>query len=430
MADMKLDATLADPRPALLGDDLDVLNTQLGNSVETLTARMTARDLYLNAEQPDRVKHLWRFTNPENLLPGSLAGAALCGLDETPEMVAPLAEAVASVDLWPGRAPVVQRASGDPVPGLEIKPLTTETVASGTPESSAMFRYLNEAAWNAGLVIDIAPNTEMSGPVVVRVHARGTVAVPRILVRVGQGASATIVEQHVGGSAGTSVISRTGIQAEAASHVRHVVLQTWEEGTCAHLSVHSSAHRDSDVLTVFASFGGARVKMELVTDLVGPGARSEMIGVALGGDKQRFDHHTMHRHVSGQSWSNIDFKSVGGGRCRSSYTGLIRIEKGARVTEAYQVNRNLLLSPKSHADAIPELEILNEEVSCSHGATVAPVDQDQLFYLESRGLDSDEALRLVVRGFLEKTLQSLPMALRATVEELMEAKLAGLKESS
>ncbi len=94
------------------------------------------------------------------------------------------------------------------------------------------------------------------------------------------------------------------------------------------------------------------------------------------------------------------------------------------------MNRNLLLSENSRADAIPELEILNEEVSCSHGATVAPVDPDQLFYLQSRGLDPDDAMRLVVRGFLEKTLQSIPEALRADVEMLVEGRLAHLREAT
>ncbi len=427
---MTREATLADPRPTLDGAALKALALRLDQSDMVLQTRTAALDLYRSAALPDRVKHLWRFSNPENLLPSGLAAADICGPSAAPELIDPVAEAVATVDLWPGRAPVVQRVSADPVPGLEVKPLTVETVAAGTPRSSALFRHLNEAAWNAGLVIEVAAGTVLPGPVVVRIHAGGSVVIPRILFKIGPQAEATLVEQHVGGSADAVVVSRTGVEAGAAANVRHVVLQTWEPGTKGHISVHSTADRDSDVLTAFATFGGERAKMELVTDLSGPGARSEMIGVALAGDGQRFDHHTRHRHVSGRTWSNIDFKTVGAGRSRGSYTGLIRIEEGARVTEAYQVNRNLLLSAKSRADAIPELEILNEEVSCSHGATVAPVDPDQLFYLESRGMDPHVALRLVVRGFLEKTLQSLPAVLRPAVEELMEARLAGLKENA
>ena len=155
-----------------------------------------------------------------------------------------------------------------------------------------------------------------------------------------------------------------------------------------------------------------------------------MIGVALGSGKQRCDLHTGHNHKAGNTWSNIDFKAVMGGQARSSYTGLIRIDENARVTEAFQTNRNLLLTPKAHADAIPELEILNEEVSCSHGATVAPVDPEQLFYLQSRGMSPDEAVGLVVRGFLENTLRSLPAALRPAVEQVVESRLEALEEDA
>jgi Fe-S cluster assembly protein SufD len=226
------------------------------------------------------------------------------------------------------------------------------------------------------------------------------------------------------------VISRSDVVAGTQSRVRHVLLQTWGAGTRGHLTVRSRVGRDADLLSVFATFGGQRVKVEMMTDLQGEGARSRMIGVALGGGDERFDHHTGHRHLAGRTWSDIDFKSVAADRARCSYTGLIRIEETARGSEAYQVNRNLLLSGNSHADAIPKLEILNEEVSCSHGATVAPVDQDQMFYLQSRGMSPGEALRLVVRGFLEKTLQGIPEGLRPEVEKLVESRLAGIGEAS
>ncbi len=117
-------------------------------------------------------------------------------------------------------------------------------------------------------------------------------------------------------------------------------------------------------------------------------------------------------------------------QARSTYTGLIRIDDAARHCEAYQVNRNLLLSSRARADAIPELEIHNQEVSCSHGATIAPVEEDQLFYLESRGLDRGEALGLVVGGFLENTLARLPDEVRTMVESFVGPRLATIREGT
>jgi len=433
LADSTTDTTLADPRPVLIGDDLIALCDRLQQVESARQARGEARTRYMETGLPDRVQHLWRFTNPEKLMPADLSAAALTGSGVVPEELPPVQDAAATVDLWPGSKPVVQLGDGLADGQLTVGPLDG-AMAAGTLDEmdapSALFRHLNAAGWNAGLQVDVTAGSVLSGPVVVRIHAQGPTVMPRILFRVGAGAEATFVEQHIDGGTGRAVVGRSDVVAGTAAHVRHIVLQTWTHGTTGHLTVQSRVGRDADLLSVFATFGGDRVKMEMMTDLQGEGGRSRMIGVALGSGDQHFDHHTRHRHLAGRTWSDIDFKSVGADRSRGSYTGLIRIEEGARFSEAYQVNRNLLLSKKSRADAIPELEILNEEVSCSHGATVAPVEEDQLFYLESRGLDSDQALRLVVRGFLEKTLQSIPEALRPGVEDLVEGRLAALREEA
>jgi Fe-S cluster assembly protein SufD len=433
LADLTTETTLADPRPVLAAADLTALCEQLAQVPAARQARQEALSRYFEAGFPDRVQHLWKFTNPEHLLPADLSSSALKGAGMVPEPLPEVADAAATVDLWPGWPPVVQLAGGLNEGALDVGPLDG-SMAAGTLDvagaPSALFRHLNAAAWNTGAQIDVAAGAVLPGPVVIRIHARGAALLPRILFRVGSGAEATLVEQHIDGGEGVTVISRSDVVAGTGARVRHVLLQTWAAGTRGHLTVQARAGRDSDVLSVFATFGGERVKMELTTDLQGQGARSRMVGVALGGENQRFDHHTRHHHLAGLTWSDIDFKSVAADRARSSYTGLIRIDESAPFSEAYQVNRNLLLSSNSRADAIPELEILNEEVSCSHGATVAPVDQDQLFYLESRGLDPDQALRLVVRGFLEKTLQSIPAALRPGVEELVAKRLDRLREES
>jgi Fe-S cluster assembly protein SufD len=321
--------------------------------------------------------------------------------------------------------------------GLVVKPLVEAEVelqaldarerAPDADPQEGLFQALNGAAWNTGLYVGVPPGTILTDPVHVVIDAAGPSALPRLVVDLGEGAQAVVVEEHTGGDAGSRVVASSELHAADGARLRHVLVQTWHEGVCGHLTARTRAGRDADALTVFASFGGERSKVELATDLAGEGARSEMIGVVMGAGRQRFDHHTRHRHLAGRTWSNIDFKAVADASARSSYTGLIRIEQDARGSEAYQENRNLLLSGSSRADSIPELEILNQDVSCSHGATVAPVDSEQIFYLQSRGLDPDEALRLVVRGFLEKTLSSLPADLRERLEGLVGARLAALQ---
>ena len=135
------------------------------------------------------------------------------------------------------------------------------------------------------------------------------------------------------------------------------------------------------------------------------------------------DHHTEHLHEAGKTHSNLDFKVALTGAARSAYTGMIRIARHAGGSEAYQENRNLLLSEDARAESIPELEILTDDVRCSHGATVAPLDDEQLFYLKSRGLPHSQAMRLIVYGFLDQTLQRLPEATRERIEALVAHRL-------
>jgi Fe-S cluster assembly protein SufD len=416
-------------RPALDAEALAALSARLGDDEAVAALRRAARTRYLSAADPDRVSHLWRFTNPEWLLPAGFE------LAETSAAPSPdLDGAVARVLLRAGAAPVVASSAAAESAGLVLRSLADcgEELAAlpAALETDGLFQHLNAAAWNTGLYVELPADARLDGPVHVVVDAGAGAVLPRLVVVAGAGSELVLVEEHAGGSPTARVVGGTELHAGANARLRHVLVQTWQEGVRGHLTARGRAGRDADLLSVFVSLGGDRSKLELTTELQGEGARSEMLGVALGGGAQRFDHHTRHRHVAGRTWSNIDFKAVADETSRSSYTGLIRIEETARDTEAFQENRNLLLGDHSRADTIPELEILNEDVSCSHGATVAPIDPEQLFYLESRGVDPDAAMRLVVRGFLDKTLSRLPEVLRETIEGLVADRLARLKRSA
>jgi Fe-S cluster assembly protein SufD len=160
--------------------------------------------------------------------------------------------------------------------------------------------------------------------------------------------------------------------------------------------------------------------------LDGPGARTNVRGFLYGEKRQHFDHHTVLDHRADHTFSDLDFKAVLADRSRSAYTGVIRIPEGAPYSEAYQENRNLLLSDHARAESIPELEISIDEVQCKHGATVGPVDSDQLFYLMSRGIPEIEAIREIVKGFFEPTLRALPEDLAGPMRRELEARLAQL----
>jgi Fe-S cluster assembly protein SufD len=377
---------------------------------------------------PDRVRHLWRYTDPRRLLPQDLDRLH----KSEPEL--------ASDDLsgWDrsGNGPVVvvhptgrlelnqaARACGLSLRGLGSDPADVTQLGSAVPPGHGLFEALNGSLWQGGLYVHLPSGLKLDQPLRIIVPAGGTVALPRLLVVAGAGAVATVVEEHLGGTAASQVVMVSEFLVGPKAQVRHVLLQRWQPGAVGHLTCRARLEQDAEYLAVFASFGGAVAKLDLGADLIGTGARSEMVGVTLAEGRQHFDLHTEHRHLARHTWSNLDFKVALTGRSRSVYTGLIRIAAEGAGSEAYQENRNLLLSPHCRAETIPELEILTNDVSCSHGATAAPVDPEQLFYLASRGIPAAAALGLVVQGFLADTLGRLPEPLQTEIAKLVATRL-------
>ncbi|MCP4573500.1 MAG: Fe-S cluster assembly protein SufD [bacterium] len=424
MADLELMASEGKP---VVGDmDVRRLSGELGESEAGTAWRLAALEAYRNEELPPRGVHLWRYTNPLNLLPREALPAAMPPRDL---QVAQLPDDQPAILLLPGRAPEMNGAAREA--GLTVSPLLTDSRDArrsglATPAESGYFASLNAAAFNAGVAIRVPAGARLEQPLRVIVPAFAETTLPRLLIDAGAGSELTVVEEHVDGREDHRVIGVTEILVGQNANVRHVLAESWDEGVCGWLSVRARVERDGRYLGASATLGGHRVKLELGADLAGPGARSELFGVVLGGDGQFLDHHTSHRHQVGDTWSDIHFKAVLTGKSRSSYTGLIRIEEGAARSEALQENRNLLLSDTARADSIPELEILTDDVSCSHGATAAPIDPEQVFYLQSRGLGREEAERLVVQGFLEPTLDMVPMAVRTRLDELVQDRLTHL----
>ncbi|MEZ4387575.1 MAG: Fe-S cluster assembly protein SufD [Candidatus Krumholzibacteriia bacterium] len=417
-------AVIPAPRTEFTDAALDAFSRRLGEDPAGAAWRRAAAAVNRTIGFPDRVRHLWRYTDPADLLPGR----ALLQATESPERTE--LPATPAVLLRPGHEPLVNAAAA--AVGVTAEALFGEAdhaqlVGRAVAADHGYFESLNAAAFDAGVVVRVPRDHVAAAPLRLVIAAvPGRDVLPRVLVAVGAGASVTVVEDHLGGGAGAVVVGVTEILVGANADVHHVLVQRWEDGTVGHLTVRARIERDGRYLGASAGFGGDVAKFDLGAILAGEGARSELVGVTLPDRRQHLDHHTMHRHLSGHTWSNIDFKAAVAGRARSSYTGLLRIEKDAPGSEAYQENRNLLLSEKARADTIPELEILTDDVSCSHGATAAPLDPEQLFYLQSRGIPADESLRLVVRGFVELTLRQVPEGLRADLEALVDARLERL----
>ena len=179
------------------------------------------------------------------------------------------------------------------------------------------------------------------------------------------------------------------------------------------------AHRDSTLDTLNVSLGGSVSRVDLNARLLGPGAHSDMLGVYFGDGDQHFDHNTSQDHVAPNAGSDLLYKGALDGSSRAVFRGIIRVHPGAQGTDAYQTNRNLLLSENARADSLPNLEIEADDVKCSHGASVSQLDSEALFYLLSRGMNRHQAERLVVVGFLGDVLSRLPLG--GVVEKVTKA---------
>ncbi len=425
-----VDAALAAraTKPEFTADEVQAHGRGLGENAAGLVWREAARAVYATLELPSRVRHLWKYTDPVDLLPPRSVLGATPVSDDDAQPDLPDGPAVL---LRPGQEPRLTAAavaSGVTVARLFAGEGNSCPLGSVVPPAHGFFEALNAVAFDASCLVRVPRNAQLVDPLRIIVPAAvGQTVVSRVLVDVAAGAQVTIVEEHSGGGKGSLTLGVTEIRVGPGANARHVLVQRWESGARGHLTVRARAERDATYLSATASFGGDIAKVDLGCELAGPGARSELVGVALAERRQHLDHHTAHRHTADHTWSNINFKAAVAGRARSSYTGLISIAKDAPTSEAYQENRNLLLSEHARADSIPELEILTDDVSCSHGATVAPIDPEQVFYLQSRGIPADEAMRLVVRGFVESTLRLVPVPLRDQLGAVVEARLAALQ---
>lgn len=267
--------------------------------------------------------------------------------------------------------------------------------------SLAKFSSLTQAAWRGGAYVYVPQGAQLAEPILVH-WRRGPY--PRLYVVLGPNARATIVETHDRESGFTSGV--VDLVAMDGAQLTYVHVQNQPRGAVVFSHQHARVGKDAKLVTLNFAMGGRMSRSDIEVELIGQGAESDMLGLVFGESDQQFDFHTLQGHRAPDTRSDLLFKSALDDRSHSTYTGVISIGKDAPRSEAYQANRNLLLSDAARADTEPKLEILIDDVArCTHGATIGPVDDDQMFYLQSRGLDPDASARLIVEGFFEEVLR-------------------------
>ncbi len=298
------------------------------------------------------------------------------------------------------------------------------------PPEQGKFQALNAALWTDGILLYVPRGVRLDHPVRVTrwVSEAGKAFFSRTLIVADEGSQVSYVDEILSDDLEAQSLVSSGVEvlAKPNAQVQYVSLQRLGRGAFHLAQQRTLAEKDSTLDTLNVNVGASVARLDLNAQLIGTGANSDMLGLCFGEGDQHFDHNTSQDHVASHAKSDLLYKGALDGKARSVFRGIIKVHKGAQQTDAYQTNRNLLLSDTARADSLPNLEIEADDVRCSHGATVGQLDQEMLFYLMSRGLPRHLAERLVVLGFLGEVLSRLPLGgVVEKVTRIIEEKLHG-----
>jgi Fe-S cluster assembly protein SufD len=293
------------------------------------------------------------------------------------------------------------------------------------PQHADAIAWIHHALVVDPIVIDVPAGVAVRDPIIVR-HigpADGVAAATALIVLLGEASSATVVEHHAGGGAGL-LVPATGIVVARGASAGYVSFQQLDRATWSIGTLDIEARQEANVTAGLAGFGGDYARLRTDCRLTGRGASGTLLAAYFGDGDQTLDYRTFQEHAAPDTTSNLLFKGTVADRSRSVYTGLIRVAKNARGTNAFQTNRNIKLSEDAWAESVPNLQIENNDVHCSHASAVGPIDEEQRFYLESRGVPTMVAERLIVAGFFAEVFDALPATtLRPQLDAAVAAKL-------
>jgi Fe-S cluster assembly protein SufD len=297
------------------------------------------------------------------------------------------------------------------------------------PTSRTKFLALHGAFRTAGTFLYVPDGLEIELPLqtLTYLDADGAAVFPHTLIVVGTNASVTFIDRYVSPDLTRAFSDAvTEIVVGDGARVRYASIQDWGKGV-THLGV-QRAHvgRDADIRTLALGFGADLSRAEAETVLAEPGGFSEMLGVFFADGEQHFDHRTLQDHVAPNCQSDLLYKGALRDYSRAVYSGWVHVRPTAQKTNAMQTSRNIVLSEHAKADAIPNLEIEANDVRCGHAASVGPVDEETIFYLQSRGITREDAERLIVSGFFQEVLDRVKIdEVRVGAEAAIARELAG-----
>ena len=383
--------------------------------VTTLT-REQAAQRYDELPLPTTADEHWRFTD--------LRGFEVPQVSDTSRV----SDTSPALDLdVAGRARVTETGIEiiEAPEGITFEPLPAEYPSQLIPDDDK-FALENLARWQYGLLVRVPKGVELEKPLYVQVTSNGGSLYWRMVVQAEEGARFSLIEDLSSAAPDTLGYTNAVVElfVDPLAKIEYVSLQNLSRETW-HFGRHKAwLERDSELDWVIGGFGSKRGKVWIENDLAGPGATSRVTGAYFADGDQHLDYDTFQEHIAPSTESDFAFKGALRENASAVWRGMIRVEEDAQKTNAYQENRNLILSDKAHADSIPGLEIMANDVRCTHGATLGKVNREDLFYLMARGLSRAEAERLIVRGFFQDVLDRIELVpVREALGAALEARI-------
>jgi Fe-S cluster assembly protein SufD len=405
----------------------------LGGPEWLVERRVRAAEALTSIVWPTPAEEIWRYSRIDELdldkyrpLGDDTLGVA--GTERAPgggPLAAEAGERAALVVVRDGRVVHHELDSGLEAKGVTICDLATceaadlrHTLGTCSDASPDAFTVLHDAFLAGGALLKVPAGVVVERPIVVLHWSEGDgcASFPHTLVVLEEGAEATVVERYGSPDHDHLVDAVVELLVGDRAHLRYLSLQehgprTWQVALQrAHLG------RDATLRSSAVALGGDYARLRSESLLAGESAESDLLAVYFGDGHQMLDFRTLQDHDAPRTRSDLLFKGAVEDHARSVYSGLVRLRPSAQKANASQTNRNLVLTEGAGAESIPNLEIEANDVKCSHASAVGPIDDDQLYYLESRGIPPAEAERLIVLGFFDDVFHRLPV--RSLVEPL------------
>jgi Fe-S cluster assembly protein SufD len=395
----------------------------LGGADWLTERRLAAAEQFAATAMPSPSEEAWRYSRIDQF---ALDRYQLAATGGSGSFLAATVDRAATIRILNGAVVGIDLDDGYAAKGLVVADIATLSeapaalgaCADGSPDA---FTLLNDAFMPGGTLISIPDGMIVEHPIVLEhwVEGPGGASFPRTVVAMGEDSEAQILERFMSPAGDHLLVPVTELIIGDAARLRFLNTQDLGPDIWQMALLRSMIGRDATLRSSTVALGGDYARLRTEALLRGAGASSEMVAVYFANENQMLDFRTLQDHDAPHTTSELLFKGAVEDEARGVYSGLIRLRPTAVRANATQTNRNLILSEGAKADSIPNLEIECDDVRCSHGVATGPIDPDQLYYLETRGVPPDVAERLIVFGFFEDAIDRL--AFSAGAERLRAA---------